>query len=293
MRLHPNIDPKTRAGAPVAPPSAARVHLQPAGAPIRNRKSEIVNPKSSPAFTLIELLVVIAIIGVLAAIGLPAMRGMTRSNAITAANRQFLDDLALARQTAIAGHTTVYVVFVPTNVTSVSTNTIGPPLYKELTNLYTAQYNTYALLAVRQVGEQPGRATPKYLTGWRTLPNGVFIAPAKFTASYPPAGAGFYLVGNLPFPVATNFPPVLRLPCITFNYLGQLASPFPNPGNPQPGGTLDNDEYIPLARGSIFYDPNFIPDFQENPPGNSVNNSNVIYINALTGRAKVLQPQLQ
>src|SRR5208337_3217721 len=35
---------------------------------IRNRQSEIANPKSAPAFTLIELLVVIAIIAILSAL---------------------------------------------------------------------------------------------------------------------------------------------------------------------------------------------------------------------------------
>ena len=55
------------------------------------------------------------------------------------------------------------------------------------------------------------------------------------------------------------------------------------------------DEYIPLARGSIFYAPStFVADLQENPPSNSISSlSNVVYINALTGRAKVLQQQMQ
>jgi prepilin-type N-terminal cleavage/methylation domain-containing protein len=253
------------------PRSAACVHPDALDSALRNQKL-------LPAFTLIELLVVIAIIGILAAIGLPAMRGMTRSNAMIAANRQFLDDLAYARQRAIGDHTTVFVVFVPTNITQITLPTANPGLLRQITNLYIGQYTTYALLSLRQLGEQPGVSTPAYLTGWRSLPNGVFIPPYKFAAFSPPGGTGFFL-DYLPFPVATNYPPNLQVPYIAFNYLGQLAA---------------QDQYIPFARGSIFYDPtNFTADVQENPAGNSIINSNVVYINALTGRAKILQTQIQ
>ena len=240
---------------------------------------------------------VIAIIGVLAVIGLPAMRGMTRSNAMIAANRQFLDDLAYARQRAIGDHTTVYVVFVPTNVTQITLPASDPKLLRQITNLYTGQYTTYALLSMRQLGDQPGVSVPKYLTGWRNLPGGVFISTVKygnFTFPKQPLGPFYLPPAGLPFPVATNYQLNLRLPCLTFNYLGQLVSPFPDPNNLSPGGDLAPDEYIPLARGSIFFDPTtHAADIQENPAGNSINNSNVVYINALTGRAKILQQQIQ
>ncbi|HXD01581.1 MAG TPA: prepilin-type N-terminal cleavage/methylation domain-containing protein [Verrucomicrobiae bacterium] len=253
-------------------------------------RSALRTPRLNRAFTLIELLVVISIIGILAAIGLPAMRGMTRSNAMTAANRQFLDDLAYARQRAIGDHTTVYVVFVPPAVAFVA-NTPSPAnqaLYKQYTNLYTGQYTTYALLSLRQLGDQPGVSIPKYLTGWRSLPSGVFIATNKFgTLTFPPQpGSPFYAASGLPFPMATNYPPNLALPCLVFNYQGQLVYPF---------APRFQDEYIPLARGSIFFDPTTLAaDVQENPTGNSIGSaSNVVYINSLTGRAKILQAQIQ
>ena len=46
-------------------------------------------------------------------------------------------------------------------------------------NLWGAQYTTYALLSLRSVGDQPGNSTAKYLTGWRTLPGGIFIDTNK------------------------------------------------------------------------------------------------------------------
>ena len=80
------------------------------------------------AFTLIEMLMVIVIIGLLTTIGLPAIKGMTKSNVMIAANRQLLDDLAYARQRAIADHTTVFMVFVPSTVYQLGPNDFDPPL---------------------------------------------------------------------------------------------------------------------------------------------------------------------
>ena len=77
------------------------------------------------------------------------------------------------------------------------------------------------------------------------------------------------------------------IPYIAFDYLGRLTS--------------GQDELIPLARGSIFYDRNVdgtikqsVPaDVQESPPNNSVNNFNIIHIDWLTGRARVEKQEIQ
>ncbi len=256
----------------------------------------MLRPKSAAtaAFTLIELLVVIAIIGLLAAIGLPAIRGMTKSNAMIAGNRQLLDDVAYARQRAIADHTTVYMVFVPpydaNHFKFDPPGTASPLLLKQYTNLWGGQYTTYALLSLRSVGEQPGRATPHYLTDWRSLPNGVFIATNKFNYFSPaPPGAlpAFPVTNIFNFPVATNaVNPALFLPYVAFDYLGRLIT--------------GRDEFIPLARGSVFpaRDPggnfiNLVADAQENPVNNSIISSNVIHIDWLTGKARIERQEVK
>ena len=242
------------------------------------------------AFTLIELLVVMAIIGLLATIGLPALKGFGKGTGMAGAQRQLLQDLGLARLSAINGRTTVYMVFAPTNVLDRLAQEFNkgagadPKALRQLTNLVNGQYTTYALLTKRTVGDQPGQENPRYLTDWKRLPQGILIATNKFMnpgllntdaplASYPIEYKRPFLVLSLPFPTGkTSWP----LPCVAFNSMGQLAS--------------GRDELIPLAEGSIFFrdaggkylSP---PDVVMKPPYNYTNH--FIRINWLTGRASV------
>lgn len=264
------------------------------------------NPSSNQgaAFSLIELLVVMGIMGLLAAVGLPALKGLGQSNSISAANRQLLDDIGLARALAIKNRTTVYMVFVPTNLALQLPKLSTPQERKLLTNLSGSQFTGYALLAKRTVGDQPGQDHPRYLTEWRKLPDGVFISPYKYarwarnswqpylnTTNRPfayydqPAGDP-----GLPFPTATSrrFP----LPYVAFDSGGQLVRP--TAATPLP------DEIIPLTRGSIFYvrDKNGdiamgAPDLQEVPPGNGTNMFNRIHIDWMTGRARIEKFEIQ
>ena len=240
------------------------------------------------AFTLVELLVVIAIIGLLATIGLPALKGFGKGTGMAGAQRQLLQDLGLARLSAINGRTTVYMVFVPTNILDRLRQ--GPPTsantMRQLTNLLSGQYTAYALLTKRSAGDQPGQESPRYISEWRWLPPGILIPPVKFDqtalnndpslASYPGVYKTAFLTNALPFPSGKTLP-WWPLPYVAFNSKGQLVS--------------GRDELIPLAEGSIFFGRNnqgmalAPPDVVIKPPNNYTNH--FIRVNWLTGRASV------
>ena len=247
---------------------------------IRNSQFAIRN---FAAFTLIELLVVIAIIGLLMAVGIPAFKGFGKSNAIAAADRQLLDDLAFARQRAIADHTTVYLVFLPPANSTFAATFTGAQ-HSQITNLLHQQYASYAFFVERSVGDQPGVATSRYLTSWKTLPEGIFIAVNKFFTNTYSSGVTNFEFRSFPFPAVTNGD--IPMPYLAFNHLGQLSG----------GGRENGSEVIPLARGSIFYDANLNADVLEIPPGNSATNSSMwhhVRIDGLTGRARVEQQEVQ
>jgi len=267
------------------------------------------------AFTLIEMLAVIAILGIIAALAVPGLKNIGKSNAQISASRQMLDAVARARQLAMVQRTTVYMVFVPTNFWTIPGNGTFPNAWwnslnrveqQGVTNLVDRQLSGYAYVAYGRVGDQPGQHTWHYLSSaWQTLPDGNFIAAAKFgvnssfsvQTNYSGAsGASIFLNvtnftrQNVPFPdeYATNYP--CPLPCLAFDYTGRLVSEVDSLGR-------YHDAYIPLAQGTVGfgYDGHsktpqlttVMPtDIQENPPGNSTNISyNLIHVDALTGRA--------
>lgn len=306
---------------------------------IGNRQSSIGN-----AFTLIELLVVISIIGILAGLSVPVLKNLGKDNAQISAVRQILDDVARARQLAISRHTTVYMVFVPTNffdlryqlpngtvsrgalypdgINSIASITNRQAALIALTNLIPDQLSGYNFISLGQVGDQPGQHQWHYLSDWQTLPEGSFVAAAKFqfqnySVSIPQwetdhAGqidnwwtaplrykvnqiSGFTRQQAFPFPTAES--PLVYLPYIAFDYQGRLISEVDSGGN-------YHHAYVPLAQGYVSYgmdvnkQPNLTPvqatDIVEKPPGNSTNISyNVIDINPLTGRAELQKFKMQ
>jgi len=256
--------------------------------------------QSASGFTLIELMVVMLIIGVLASITVPALKGLGQANRSSAAHRQILDDLGLARLRAINDRSPVYMVFVPTNAalalararTAMPTPQ-GKAERTRLTNLLTGQFSSYALIALRSVGDQPGQHHPRYLTEWRSLPEGILLAPYKLVGNNVSAQDAYsraLRTAFLPFPSSGSeeFP----LPYIGFNAQGQLIS--------------QRDEILPLAKGSVFVlkSPNgaINLDVQLNPapaprtaasPAFQTNTYQFVRINWLTGRAKVELPEFR
>jgi prepilin-type N-terminal cleavage/methylation domain-containing protein len=251
------------------------------------------------AFTLLELLVVIAVIGILAAIGLPALKGMGASNDISAATRQLLDDLAYARAKAINERTTVYVVFVSDAILQQPLNNLAEK--QEIAKHATLQYTSYALFAGRSLGDQPGPGTQRYITDWRTLPDGTFIPTNKFNVSLltePKRSQQTLFTRPLPHALLQPFPfPTadskvkVPLPYIAFDYQGRLFQ------KDLPAG---EDVFLPIVKGSIVYPQEDkakvkagsmeAAEVIETPKGNSTNNP-AIQIDWLTGRARMVRPE--
>ena len=246
------------------------------------------------AFTLIEMLMVLAIIGIIVAIALPGFKGLTRSNVLSNANRQILDDLALARQRAMVWRTTVHVVFVPPQILVKNFNTADQLQGARLRN---GVFSSYAMFAERSVGDQPGQPNFRYITQWKSLPEGVFVRTNEFNMMLPDDWRSIqdgttrpFLFMPLPFPNATG--ETNDLPQVAFGPHGGLVD--------DQGTRVFGDEVIELTRGSLLFqrDSNGVivdVDPREVPPIRPTYDSdkNWIRIDGLTGRAKLEKPEIQ
>jgi type II secretory pathway pseudopilin PulG len=250
--------------------------------------------------------------GILAAIALPTIRGM-KPSAKVAATRQLLDAVGRARQLALSQRTTVYMVFLSTNFwtdPSYGVNWTNSSDKTAATGLLDKQLLSYAYVCLRSVGDQPGVHHPRYLSSWRTLPQGAYISLDKFTPASSVSAPvlkiftnsslayqvfGFNYTTAVPFPSETTPPasparPYIALPYIAFDGMGQLVS-----------GISGQPELIPVAEGNVTFarDPNSkvavaqSPLVTERPPGNTLDNYSLVYIDRLTGRAHVERRKVQ
>jgi type II secretory pathway pseudopilin PulG len=239
-----------------------------------------------------ELLVVMGIIALLAVVSLPAIRGISKSNAMAAANRQLLDDVALARQYALSTRSEVYMIFAPpldALTASDKANILQFVSPQQQQVVLRGQQTAYALFSRHSVGDQPGQENPRYLTSWRFLPEGVFIPAYMFTKTAVPVNGVFPFLfsASVPFPVSS----------VPFGRVISFYVKFA----PEGGLAYARDEIIPLAQGSVLLARNpgtgglawAQADILERPPNNSIVNSNHIRIDWLTGRARVERAEIQ
>src|ERR1041385_136506 len=263
------------------------------------RHTDTPAPHPATGATLLEVLGVIAVIGFLSAAAIPAIRSYT-PDPLVVASRQLLNDLAFARQRAIADHTTVFVVFIP------ALDNLRPELRAELPpseiqRLLAGQFVSYALYEKRGVGDQPDLATPLYLTDWKPLPPGTAIARQKFGVGVEPAAQtispdlyptfDYINSGKIYFNPQNGFYPsgFSSFPTVAFDYQGRLVSHWE--------AWHGFDCVIPLTRGTVNLVPGtngYAPvpaTFTEDPPGNWNTSQTQVVIDGPTGRARLVRKQ--
>ncbi|MBP7830128.1 MAG: prepilin-type N-terminal cleavage/methylation domain-containing protein [Kiritimatiellae bacterium] len=165
--------------------------------------AELLQGMSRQAFTLIELLVVIVIIASLFAVGVPVFNNMMHRG-ISTGVPTLVTTLRLARQHAITHRKNVYILFPGSFVN------------------YPDDFKEYALRSYAVVEVTPGQSTEtaRYVTDWKTLPQGLYFEETEtgkgnnvFESWTPASNARF------PFPNDSGAP--RAIPAVRFSPNGQ------------------------------------------------------------------------
>jgi prepilin-type N-terminal cleavage/methylation domain-containing protein len=154
------------------------------------------------AFTLVEMLIVMIIMLIALGALIPAVTSLSKSNGRQAATSNLIGAIEQARAEAIKSGQPTYVVF-PTTLSSTDPN---------LVQRYS--YHSYAIFE----DDPLNPATPKQLSGWKTLPTGVSLRSA--ISSWSLASFQFTPVGS-----AQSFP------FLKFNANGEVEAPAAPPAN--------------------------------------------------------------
>ncbi len=133
-------------------------------------KGPLLHPHRPDAFSLVELLVVMAIISVLMFLAIPAITGTVRGSQLTTAGNNLIEQLNLARQTAMTRNCEVEFRFykVPDSGATVS----SPP----------TTYRIYQSYSLDENGQQTNAITKPIF-----LPDGVTISSTSTYSSLLPA----------------------------------------------------------------------------------------------------------
>jgi uncharacterized protein (TIGR02596 family) len=142
----------------------------------------IAKQRGKRGFTMVELLVVLAIMAILISISAPAIVGIMRSSRLTVGSTQFVNQLALARQYAMANNCQVEVRIyqLPDTATPSSTT---PSVYRA--------FQSYAL------SSSGGTATP--VTKLLYLPDQIYIVNNTTVSSllnYSASSSPYYSTGT-------------------------------------------------------------------------------------------------
>ena len=270
-----------------------------------NDQKKVELDRRQTAFTLVELLGVVAIIVIILRLTLPTLDGILSGDGDGMARTQVVGDLNRARQMALEKGVSVYIVFMPlyddihpNSGDPHSTPPIPPintvikgtvfrdadkrayfSLDKGVNALLGSQLTSYAIYAEYMPGDQLGSPSTKWLTDWKTLPDGYHFNRTELKVLERLKVQ--YLKGDKPLPANRIG---LELPHIKFNKRGELES--------KRGDRVMGGIFLSVCKGGVLppgknqYDK-YIPGDADPPEAVTSTDRKWLFINGITGRAEI------